>query len=172
MSLQRYIPIPRGIGLSNHTYVEYNLTVGYRNGVNVSMEIAPGEQQPFILPWSYLLYAFLISLIVIIAVIAVFYMSFGYRGTIARIVSGTKEGYRGVPEVTYVYTGVKAILRKYYMKLREKVQCLQCTPREIAFKIGIYGRFADVYEDVVYGCKERRDIDRVLSEVDHIDETK
>ena len=58
------------------------------------------------------------------------------------------------------------------MKLREGVRCSWCTPRELVSKINKYHRFADVYEDVVYGCKERRDIKMVLDEVGGVDESR
>lgn len=66
--------------------------------------------------------------------------------------------------VEYLYPGVKAVLRRYYLRLRESVGCRTCTPREIATRVGSYADFAELYEEVVYGSKEV-DVARVRSVV-------
>jgi len=66
--------------------------------------------------------------------------------------------------VEYLYPGVKAVLRRYYLRLRESVGCRTCTPREIASRVGSYADFAELYEEVVYGSKEV-DVARIRSVV-------
>ena len=66
--------------------------------------------------------------------------------------------------VEYLYPGVKAVLRRYYLRLRESVGCRTCTPREIATRVGSYTDFAELYEEVVYGSREV-DLARVRSVV-------
>lgn len=56
--------------------------------------------------------------------------------------------------VEYLYPGIKAVLRRYYLRLRESLGCRTCTPREIAARVGSYADFAELYEEVVYGSKE------------------
>ncbi|MEM2080434.1 MAG: DUF4129 domain-containing protein, partial [Nitrososphaerota archaeon] len=58
--------------------------------------------------------------------------------------------------VEYVYPGVKLVLRKYYLKLRDALGCRKCTPRELLTRYGRseYEDFVQLYEDVVYGSKE------------------
>ncbi|ADV64935.1 hypothetical protein Desmu_0627 [Desulfurococcus mucosus DSM 2162] len=61
--------------------------------------------------------------------------------------------------LAYHYTGVKEILWRILKRLREKYGCTTCTPRELARlrMSGILKRFAEVYEDVVYGAMDRED---------------
>lgn len=69
----------------------------------------------------------------------------------------------------YVYPGIKLTLRKYYLKLREKVGCGRCTPRELALRCGRkeYEDFAQLYEDVVYGSRPSPpEVSRVLARLD------
>lgn len=67
--------------------------------------------------------------------------------------------------VEYVYSGVKLVLRRYYLKLRETLGCRKCTPRELITRCGRseYEEFVQLYEDVVYGSKElSSDSEKVL----------
>ena len=79
-----------------------------------------------------------------------------------------KTGYGEHVCADYTYSGIRAILRHVYLELRKAFRCPKCTPRELAqlSKAPAIIRFAEVYEDVVYGAKTRQDIDEVLKEVE------
>ncbi|MEM4970820.1 MAG: hypothetical protein QXE01_06170 [Sulfolobales archaeon] len=59
-----------------------------------------------------------------------------------------KIGVEDLP--SYVYPGIKKILREIYVSIRERF-CKDCTPRELAYRRAIPNQFADLYERVVYG---------------------
>lgn len=80
---------------------------------------------------------------------------------------GRKKSSDSIPIILYMYDGIKRVLRGYYIEIRNRMGCRNCTPREIAIKTGLESLrlFAHVYEDVVYGSKTREDIYNVIDEV-------
>ncbi|MCS7098775.1 MAG: hypothetical protein RMH84_03925 [Sulfolobales archaeon] len=102
-----------------------------------------------------------IALVTLLAIVALFLLTAWYgRGIaeFARQYTIQKLLKLTAPEESfeYTYSGIKLVLRKYYLKIRESVGCRRCTPREIVEKCGRreYEEFARIYEDVVYGSKE------------------
>gem|GEM_PF-1176224 len=103
----------------------------------------------------------ILFMIVLLAIAALFFAGVWYGkelvGTarqyvLRRVVAGSPVG----ELVEYIYPGIKLVLRRYYLKIRDAVGCRRCTPREIVTKCGRveYEEFAKLYEDVVYGSKE------------------
>ncbi len=71
--------------------------------------------------------------------------------------------------IEYTYAGMKLVLRRYYLRLREALGCRRCTPRELAARSSRreLEEFAKLYEDVVYGSKEAGpESERVLARLD------
>ncbi len=100
-------------------------------------------------------------IIILLTIVALFLATVWYgrelvgmarQYALRRVVSGSLAG----ELIEYVYPGIKMVLRKYYLKIRDVVGCKRCTPREIVTKCGKteYEEFVKLYEDVVYGSKE------------------
>jgi len=73
--------------------------------------------------------------------------------------------------IAYSYKGIAKILRELFIKVRNKIGCKYCTPRETAlkrFSEPLLQLFAQLYEDVVYGSKHREDTPTVINEVKNI----
>ncbi len=71
-------------------------------------------------------------------------------------------------ESRYRYYGLARVLREKFVELRRRFGLkISVTPREMATIIGSVKlhRFADVYEDVVYGGINREDVEEVLREM-------
>lgn len=167
MSLERYIPLPKSLGFFNENGTEFNFSATiHTSNASISVGVSGGEYQLSTPSIVHLLYGALLISILSFVIIVVLYMSFGYRGAMVQIVFGPGKKYEDVREIHYTYSGIKAILRKYYVKIREEMRCPSCTPREVATKINKYTMFAEIYEDVVYGCKERTDVQDILGGVE------
>ncbi len=108
--------------------------------------------------------AILIMLVLVIIIMEAYYRSPPPRPARIWIGGGGRGGIHGYPSITYDYNGVKAVLRKYYLLLRRRLGCWNCTPRELSGRNGgeHTSMFARVYEEVVYGNKMGRGLDRVL----------
>lgn len=68
----------------------------------------------------------------------------------------------------YSYKGIAKILHELLIELRNKVSCRYCTPREVSFKLitsSLIKLFVSIYEDVVYGAKNRDDVYIVIEKV-------
>jgi hypothetical protein len=163
----RYVPIPPTLfrnlsGLQQNVSAVTNISIELQRAANY---ISPSMDYHQIS--SELIEVLLITLtLLLIAIIVLLYFKSGYgvHGTTS-IVLGRREFHENFPRVNYVYRGVKSVLRKYFTMLRKRFGCSTCTPREISLKLGLFRKFAEVYEDVVYGDKQRLDVDEALQEV-------
>ncbi len=164
----RYIPIPENSTahtvITNSTFPKGNLTL--------NSTVALMNKQPPVGPlhFSFLIYyLFFATVIAVILILAHHYGGGIHAPTrvIVQLAAGERSSFI---RAIYEYAGIKKTLRKYYLRLREIFGCASCTPRELALMSGdrrIYG-FAEVYEDVVYGSKNRGDVDEVVKEIDKI----
>ena len=154
--------------------VRENLTFvsGYNQSnvsfTNVSVKVFSSGVSPH-MNYSFLLvYVVLfLSFVLIVLVIIMYYSGRGREGVGLNIFIGGEKGFHRFPRLNYVYDGVKAVLRKYFLELRNKLGYRNCTPRElyISTRIKELEDFAEVYEDIVYGSKIRKDYTRVISMV-------
>ncbi|MEM1935109.1 MAG: hypothetical protein QXU65_04800 [Sulfolobales archaeon] len=103
----------------------------------------------------------LLAIVAIAVIVGIFLITVWYGGGVvsfARHYAFVKRvASRSTGEVVeYVYSGVKLVLRRHYLRLRETLGCRSCTPRELITKCGKkeYEEFVQLYEDVVYGSKE------------------
>jgi len=84
----------------------------------------------------------------------------------AAVIAATGEE-KYISFLHYTYTGIKSALHDLYVKLRRTYCKPSCTPREVAERAPNLAKFAEVYEDVVYGDKYseelKKDVDEVLN---------
>ncbi len=164
----RYIPIPENSTahpvIINSTFPRGNLTL---NSTEALMNKQP---QAGPLHFPFLVYYLFSAIVIAVILILAHYYGGGIHAPTRVIVQLGARERRSFIEAIYEYAGIKKILRSYYLRLREIFGCPSCTPRELALMSRdrrIY-RFAEVYEDVVYGSKERSDVDEVVREIDKI----
>jgi hypothetical protein len=166
MSL-RYVPIPPSLNELtsdmplNITYLP-NASIKFQNiSQHISMPVLyPVISNEFV---EYLLLAIALSLIFFTVIL---YIRNIYRESTEVLVNiGEKNVYEAIPSAEYIYTGLKKILRRYFIALRDRAKCVGCTPREVLHKLKQYHRFVEVYEDVVYGDKQRSDVEEAINEV-------
>jgi len=164
----RYIPIPENKTIhpiiTNFTFQKGNITL------SVTRTFTPQQPHAVVTHTSFLIYYLFIAAVVSLALVLFYYYSSGVpvpTRVMVRLGGGRPESFI---RAIYEYTGIKKVLRKYYLKLREIFGCTSCTPRELAVmsKDKRLYRFAEVYEDVVYGSKNRSDVDEVVKEVEGI----
>lgn len=166
--LSRYIPIQimqlrsyENISQTNFTFVkpqELNISFAenYYHG---------GETFPQVL--NYLPYIVLITGLLILMILYLIGLR-RYTVAPAEIYFGEKSIFNYIPKVNYVYEGIKSILRKYFVKVRDKFQCFSCTPRELLKRVPFISKFVTVYEEIVYGNKNKSDVKEALNEVDRV----
>ncbi|MEM0001039.1 MAG: hypothetical protein QXP03_06300 [Desulfurococcaceae archaeon] len=68
----------------------------------------------------------------------------------------------------YQYAGLKRVLRDVFLKVRKKLNAGNKTPREMAGMDRKLEKFAEMYEDVVYGDKERGEALSVVNAVKRV----
>lgn len=163
----RYVPIsinsPGGLQ-ANLSGLQGNISLKPINLLNYPSSSSFIASSNF--PVEYLLLALGLALIIFIAIL---YIRSWYREEPnISILLGEKELYEQRITVVYAYRGLKKILREYFIRFRNKVGCSNCTPRETLGKLGFLKRFVEVYEDVVYGDKQRGDVESVIDEVKKI----
>ncbi len=164
----RYIPIPTNKTIhpiiSNFTFQKGNITL------SVARTLTPRQPGAVATHASFLIYYLFIAAVVSLALVLFYYYNSGVpvpTRVMVRLGGGRPEF---LVRAIYEYTGIKKVLRKYYVKLREVFGYTSCTPRELAIMSRdkrLY-RFAEVYEDVVYGSKYRSDVDDVVKEVEEL----
>ncbi|MEL9940387.1 MAG: hypothetical protein QW348_06525 [Ignisphaera sp.] len=164
MSL-RYIPI----SINSFGNTKANLSA---TPFNVSSEPIEIVQYPGSAPSSYVVTNFPIEYVLLfigfalIFLIVLLYTRSWYRGGHdVYVVLGEKEQRERGIKVEYSYHGIKRILRDYFVKFRNRIRCPYCTPRETLNKLIFLKKFVEVYEDVVYGDKQRLDAENVIDEV-------
>jgi hypothetical protein len=148
--------IPRNETITHHPV--YNHTV-----TTTTMHVSG---QP-----NYLLADILITAIMVIIIVVLIETYYRYtppRSTQVWVRTWRKSGEEESLPITYDYSGVKAVLRKYYVILRGRLGCRNCTPRELAEKagVGLISAFARIYEEVVYGNRLLKNISRVLKSIE------
>lgn len=126
----RYLPVPK-----NETYhsiiTNFTLTKG-KLTANATQVIMPHEPQSVSTHPSFLIYYLFFAVIVPVILVLAYY----YRAGIpvpTHVTINLGEGKtESIIKAIYEYTGIKKVLRKYYLWLREVIGCTTCTPREIA----------------------------------------
>lgn len=169
MSL-RYIPI----SINSFGNIKANLNATPFNVSSEPMEIV---QYPGSASSSYVVTNFPIEYVLLfvgfalIFLIVLLYTRSWYRGghDIYVMLGEKEQRERGI-KVEYSYHGIKRILRDYFVKFRNRIRCPYCTPRETLNKLIFLKKFVEVYEDVVYGDKQRVDAENVIDEVKRFEE--
>lgn len=112
---------------------------------------------------SYLIIALVIILIISLIILIINPSSIPSPRK-SSIIGIKQESFSREPSITYVYEGFKRILRNIYIELRRRHRCYFCTPRELSMERSDeeidLGRFAEIYERIVYGDKEPRENDK------------
>ena len=169
MSL-RYIPI----SINSFGNIQMNLSA---TPPNVSLKPMEFAQYPVPAPSSYTVTNFPIEYVLLfigfalIFLIVLLYTRSWYRGVHdVYVMLGEKEQRERGIKVEYSYHGLKKILRDYFVKFRNRIRCPYCTPRETLNKLIFLKKFVEVYEDVVYGDKQRVDVENVIDEVKRFEE--
>ncbi len=168
----RYIPLPRTLPINtlrpHPIYLRGNATTSSAI-VTPIPTVAPSTLSIDVL--SAVIYIALIALLLMLTVaLLVVPREPSSRQSVA-ILRMPRTGYEERELYTdYTYSGIRAILRCVYLRLRKAFRCTRCTPRELAqlSQVPAIVRFAEVYEDVVYGARTRQDIDDVLREVEKL----
>jgi len=113
------------------------------------------------------LYIILITSLAFIIIMIFLYLWGSQKIFSSPIYIGRKKSSDTIPIISYVYEGIKRVLREHYIEIRNRMRCRNCTPREIAIKIESkpLELFAHVYEDVVYGSKSRKDVYNIIDMV-------
>ncbi|MEM4789509.1 MAG: hypothetical protein QXV06_06935 [Ignisphaera sp.] len=167
--LSRYIPIGEVLLKGYRNITQANLTLLEPHEINISVRGEYYYYQENMLSqiMNYLPY---IIMIVGFLILAVIYLIGPRRYFVApvKIIFGEKDLFGYIPKVNYVYEGIKFILRKYFIKVRDRAQCISCTPRELLKRVPFISKFVNTYEEVVYGDKRRSDVEEALNEVDRI----
>ncbi len=165
----RYIPLPRTLPLNTwRLHIIPLQSIATTSYTSVAPIPAAAPSAPSFEVISTVIFIVLIALLLVLTIaLLVVPREPSSRQSIA-ILHMLRTGY-GEQElcVNYVYSGVRTILRRAYLELRKAFKCPRCTPRELAqlSRIPAIARFAEVYEDVVYGAKSRQDVNDVLKEV-------
>ncbi len=162
----RYIPIPENETvhppIANFTLSRGNITA------NISTVLLPRQTLGVSSHSSFLIYYLLFATVAFAVLVLAYYYSSGVPIPTRVMVSLGERRVEPIITAIYEYTGIKKVLRRYYLRLRNMIGCTTCTPREMAMMSRdkrIY-MFAEVYEDVVYGSKNRMDVDNVISMID------
>jgi hypothetical protein len=163
----RYVSIPPGF-----SEILVDLQLNATGIANVSTrgrglpQYAPLLPSPAQIPSEVVELVLIVSAFLLVLVMVFLYIRSSYRAhETLSVTLDRREPHELFPTVNYVYKGVKSILRKYLTLLRSRVGCSICTPREVSHRLGFLKKFVEVYEDVVYGDKQRLDIDEALQEV-------
>ncbi|MEM1628072.1 MAG: hypothetical protein QXP02_03330 [Desulfurococcaceae archaeon] len=158
----RYIPIPQPppempISQGNITMVNNTLPA---SGVWVVGTSKEGLEQPS--HEVIMLIALIIMLVTCTVLILLFMRSNPTYGSV-HLKTFTKQYGEHLGRVNYRYSGLKLILRKIFLRLKERLNMgSDKTPREIASIDSRARSFAEIYEDIVYGDKERGDVSMVV----------
>ncbi|MEM1542271.1 MAG: hypothetical protein QW101_03960 [Ignisphaera sp.] len=172
--MYRYIPIP----IRQISYISTNAS--NRHPINASTYLLPSEanynvsvyQKPLENTIGYVvLYALLIIIVGSLIYILFIYSRHRYTGYIPVISMYRRAEEQDLLSIAYSYKGIAKILRELFIKVRNKIGCKYCTPRETAlkrFSEPLLQLFAQLYEDVVYGSKHREDTPTVINEVKNI----
>ena len=147
--LPRYLPLGEDVEyVVNATVTRTPVTVT-RTPVAEALPPLGGSTLPFVI------FGVLLGLLTLLIIVSTLY-SYLHRGEGPITPRRYSPRLRQVLSelVEYLYPGIKAVLRRYYLRLRESLGCRTCTPREIAARVGSYADFAELYEEVVYGSKE------------------
>ncbi|MEM0027563.1 MAG: hypothetical protein QXT53_06770 [Ignisphaera sp.] len=165
----RYIPV----SINSIENIKGNLS---SMPVNISLKTTAFVRSPTSSSSLYTLSNFPIEYILLfigfalIFIITLLYTKSWYREESNVLVQfGEKEYYEEMCKIEYSYYGLKRILRNYFVNFRNRIRCPYCTPRETLSKLSFLKRFVDVYEDVVYGDKQRADVETVIDEVKNIE---
>ncbi|ADM27261.1 hypothetical protein Igag_0423 [Ignisphaera aggregans DSM 17230] len=149
-----------------------NISLKGANLSFINLSISPGVERVVVATESYtysdiFLYIILIISLAFIIIMIFLYLWGSQKFSSSPIYIGRKKSSDTIPIISYVYEGVKRVLREHYIVIRDRMRCRHCTPREIAIKIKSkpLELFAHVYEDVVYGSKSRKDIYNVIDMV-------
>lgn len=163
----RYVPIPSSLNelapdmLLNITSLP-NASIKTQN---VSHYIPLPIQYP-VISNEFVEYLLLVMALSLIFFTVILYIRNIYRESSNVLITiGKEKLYEAMPSAEYIYTGLKKILRRYFIVLRNKARCIGCTPREVLYRLKLYRRFVEVYEDVVYGDKQREDVEEAINEV-------
>ncbi|MEM0371777.1 MAG: hypothetical protein QXG46_04810 [Ignisphaera sp.] len=117
------------------------------------------------------LYVLLIIIVGSLIYILFLYSRHRYTGYVPVISMYRRTEELDVLAITYSYKGIAKILRELFIKVRNKIGCRYCTPRETAlkkFSEPLLQLFAQIYEEVVYGSKHREDVYKVIGKVKNI----
>lgn len=161
----RYLPLPSNE--LNLTLPGGNFSVA-GNGTSVVRQLL-GFFGPVATPVGVL------ALVILSTIVALFLITLWYSKDVAAFARHYAVMVRRALDraheepIEYVYPGFKLTLRKYYLRLREKIGCGRCTPRELALRCGKeeYVDFAQLYEDVVYGSRPPTpEVGKVLARLD------
>lgn len=115
-----------------------------------------------------LVYVLLVALAAFMVYVILIYLRHKYSGPMLFSVVHKTSKSLGDITIDYSYEGIAKILREVFLNIRNRLCKPYCTPREIALKYSsspLLQLFAKVYEDVVYGSKERDDVGSVVAEV-------
>ncbi len=123
----------------------------------------PGEMGN---PWYLPLVFIGLTVIVLIIILYSYYKSQPIKPPTVNIITG-KIGGEVFPRINYSYSGIKLVLRRIYLALRRRVSCCNCTPREIYSRDGRseVGLFARIYEEVVYGSKTWKGVEKTIDKL-------
>lgn len=152
----RYIPIPQqppemplpqgNLTMVNNTFITSR----------VAVTIPPGEQfEP--LSHETIVLIVLITMLITCSILILLLIRSKPIYNVTYVKTFVKQQIEGIGEISYHYSGLKLILRKIFLELRSRLKIGNKTPREMALIENKTRDFAEIYEDVVYGDKERRD---------------
>jgi len=163
---QRYIVI-RDENISTNQLIEilrqrnatYTATRGVVEAQQSSQPLIPQEL-------TYILIIFILIFMITLVFITISPQIMSLERESMFIRRGFREKEREEKILMYIYDGVREVLRKIFLRIREDLRCIYCTPREISLKnhekIDLKA-FADVYERAVYGRKDlsKDDLERI-----------
>lgn len=170
--MSRYLPIEIwSIQNSAHTNISIISIGNVSAGYEAQQLVGYATPQPK--PYGYIIvYLFVALMLILVIMLFITYMS--YRQSTAQgVISPAMQRPMGSEGlfIRYTYSGLPKLLREAFIKLRNKFCGIYCTPRELALRFKKSEKlqiFVNVYEDVVYGAKERSDAYRVLQEVEDL----
>ena len=164
----RFVPIPynrppQNISTRPHLNATYTPPKTVINQTPVIHTVSQGPDLWF-LP---LILIGVFTALVIVILYSYYRYGEGRPATATVYLGGTSGQPVFVPTVQYVYTGIKAVLRKYLVQLRRIMGCTTCTPRELSMRgrDKCLNEFAYVYEEVVYGSKVIGRVSEVLEKI-------
>lgn len=163
----RYIPIlPRPEG-SSYWVRGYNATIETTSAAMEPNIVTSYEQLLVYSKNVWLILCFvLISITGILLTLMV--LKSGFLGGPIHLKGLIDYSEKHFEKAMYYYTGLKRVFRDVFLKVKKKLNVGNKTPRETASVDSKLEKFAEMYEDVVYGDKERSEALSVINAVKRV----